>query len=520
MTARLFSLLVLLLLGGCSSLPVDYPRQSSTAYDKPGATSIAKIFSNDLADHPGKSACLLLTEGEQAFLARKAMIDIAEHTVDMQYFIWKQDEIGKILIHALLQAADRGVRVRLLLDDYGSSELHDLGAALLATHPNVEVRLYNPFVARDLEGLQLLFNLDRLNHRMHNKALVVDNVMAVMGGRNIGNEYFDVHTSANFRDLDVATVGPVVPDISASFDNFWNSDWAIPIDALRERPAQEEFDAARKKLGSWYESLQDFPYPLDKQANENRQRLVELKRDFTWVHVEVLGDEPDKPDTKEESEIIRVIRQLMDDLQEEIQIENAYFIPRDRGVTVLENLHQRGVSVRVLTNSLASNDMLPAHAGYSRYRKRLLEGGIQLFELRPDAGGNLEENRTSKTRSAKSTLHTKSIVFDRKRVIIGTMNLDPRSVDLNTEIVLYIENEDLAQQVADYLDSGVRPENSYRLKLQGSDQLDEADTQQQKIVWVTEENGKRIMYTSEPEAGLFQKLGVFFLNLLPIEDYL
>lgn len=519
MTARLFSLLIYLFLAGCSSLPVDYPRQYSIAFENPGATSIANIFSKDLADHPGKSGCLLLTEGEQAFTARKAMIDIAEHTVDMQYYTWKQDEIGKILIYALLQAANRGVRVRLLLDDYGSSGLHDLGAALLASHPNIEVRLYNPFVSRDLEGLQLLFNLDRLNHRMHNKAIVVDNAMAVIGGRNIGNEYFDIHTRANFRDLDVATVGPVVPDISASFDHFWNSHWAIPIDALREKPAQEEFDVARKKLDSWYENLQDFPYPLDKQANEKRQHLIELKPDFIWANVEVLGDEPDKPDTKQESEIIRVVRQLIVDLQDEILIENAYFIPRDRGVTTLGNLHKRGVTVRVLTNSLASNDMLAAHAGYSRYRKRLLQGGIQIYELRPDAGGNYE-SRSLKARSAKSAVHTKSIVFDQESVIIGTMNIDPRSFDLNTEIVLYIENEDVARQAADYLDSGVQPENSYRLKLQGADQFDETDLQQQKIVWITEKDGQNIVYTSEPEAGLFQKLGVFFLNLLPIEDHL
>ena len=519
MATRLLFLIFFLALAGCSALPVDYPRQPSTAYKYPETTRIADIFRQELAAHPGKSGCILLTNGEPAFVARKAMIDIAEHTVDTQYYTWKPDDTGKILMYALLQAADRGVRVRLLLDDIGSGGLSDFGMALLASHHNVEVRLYNPFASRGLRGFEFLFNLDRLNHRMHNKALVIDNAMAVMGGRNIADNYFDVHAEANFRDLDVATVGPVVQEISTSFDNFWNSQWSIPIDALHERPSQEEFVAGRKKLNNWYENLQDFPYPIDKGAEERRQRLVKLKPDIVWARAEVLGDEPDKPDTKQESEIIRVIRRLISELDNELLIENAYFIPRDRGVEALASLHKRGVKVRVLTNSLASNDVIAAHAGYTRYRKDLLEAGVQLYELRPDAG-SIRENNSHKARSAKSNLHTKSMVFDRKSVFIGTMNLDPRSIDLNTEIVLYIDNETIARQVADYLDIGVLPENAYRLSLEDSKRSDDIKVSEHEIIWTTEENGQSVKYTSDPKSGVFRNIKMWFLDILPLEDHL
>lgn len=516
-----FIILMFISLSGCSTLPMDYPRTPSTAYHAPEATKIASIFKQEQANHQGKSGCILVTDGERAFVARKAMIDIAEHTLDLQYYIWKADDTGKILIYALLQAADRGVRVRLLLDDIGTLSLKDINIALLATHPNIEVRLYNPFTSRSLKGLQLLFNLDRLNHRMHNKAMILDNAMAIVGGRNIADNYFDVHTKANFRDLDVATVGPVVQEISASFDNFWNSEWSVPIEALHKQPAPEQFTSTRNKLRDWYASLHDFPYPIDKNADNFRQRLDELKTDFIWADAEVLGDEPDKPDTKKETEIIRVIRQLSEELEHELLIEISYFIPTNRGVDNLAALHKRGVNIRVLTNSLAGNDVIAAHAGYARYREGLLDAGVKLFEFRPDAGNHKKNNnKVFRARSAKSNLHTKALVFDRKSVIIGAMNLDPRSFYLNTEIVLHIQSKVLAEQVTDYMDNGVLPENSYRLELKDAEWSEENDFIAREIAWITEEGGQPVTYNSDPRSGFFRKLAALFLSLLPIEHHL
>jgi putative cardiolipin synthase len=338
--------------------------------------------------------------------------------------------------------------------------------------------------------------------------MVIDNAVAIVGGRNIGNHHFSVATDANFRDLDIAAAGPVVRDISNVFDHFWNGDWAVPIAALVERPyTKSDLKAVKATLREQI-AADNYPYALDRDVAALNAELTSIRDQFIWAPGRIVWDDPAAIEEGiTEGTMARALFNRIQALQSELLIGSAYFVPRDKAIDALKDLQARGVRVRVLTNSLASNDVVAAHAGYAKRRDQLIEAGVELYEYRPDS-------RVSKTRSyrgeSKAALHTKAIVFDRESVFIGSFNLDPRSGSINTEAGLYVESPELARQVIEYMDEGVRPENSYQVLLDESGDL----------YWVTEVDGNEVRYYKEPETTFGQRFMSGFIMILPVEHQL
>jgi putative cardiolipin synthase len=509
------TLIIALALGGCAtSLPQAPERSSSTAFDKPQETALGRFFQPELAAHPGKTGVAVVTTSEWGFRGRAGLANMAEKTLDLQYYIWEVDTAGAILAERVMRAADRGVRVRMLIDDVNTGN-SDFQFARMDNHPNIEIRLYNPFAKRNSRMTEFVFNVDRLNHRMHNKAFIADNAFAIVGGRNIGDDYFGVHTVANFRDLDLALAGPLVQEVSRSFDEFWNSEKAVPVSSLvKEELTRQEFLARKGRLYDWVKNVQDFPYPVDTTSDALFVKLEEeLRKNFVWTEARVLFDAPDKPETGEEV-VVDQLRQEGRDKKHEVLLEAAYLIPGPRELEVSRLNKERGIRQRVLTNSLATNDVAAAHAGYARYRKQLIRNGVELYELRPDASSDRRKWSLLAGRS-KASLHTKAFVVDREKLAIGSFNMDPRSIAINTEIVIVIENPELAARVANYMDTGVLPENSYRVLLEA-----DKDTGRERLVWITEKNGEEVRYYSDPDVGVWRRFSAWFMSLLPIEEHL
>jgi putative cardiolipin synthase len=343
---------------------------------------------------------------------------------------------------------------------------------------------------------------------MHNKIMVMDNAVAIVGGRNIGNHYFGVATDANFRDLDIAAAGPVVREISNVFDHFWNGAWAVPIAALVDRPyteadLQTAFKAVREQIAT-----DNYPYPLDEDVTGLKSELASIRDKFIWAPGKIVWDDPAAiEEGLAQGTMSKALFRKIQTLQNELIIESAYFVPGDKGIEALRQLHERGVRVRVLTNSLASNDVVAAHAGHAKYRDELIENGAELYEMRPDAGAHKKKLVSG---TSKAALHTKALVFDRESVFIGSFNLDPRSGSINTEAGLYVESPELAAQVLAYMDEGVLPENSYRVLLDEDGDL----------VWVTEVEGQEVSFHVDPETGLWERFMSGFIQILPVEHQL
>ena len=503
-----FSLLLLVSLAtGCASLPSDYPRTESTALQDYQSTTLGQRFAATEIQHPGESGFAIIRYGRNAFSTRIAMIDLAEKTLDLQYYIWASDETGQILAERLVRAADRGVRVRLLVDDMGVSA-GDEAIATLDAHPNIEIRIFNPFANRKARMLDFMSDFGRVNHRMHNKILVMDNSFVIVGGRNIGDHYFSVDPETNFRDLDIAAVGPVVRDISKVFDHFWNGSWAVPITVLVDRQytdadLQPALVQLRKKIAEG-----EYPYDVDADVTELRAQIASMKDVMIWAPGKVVWDDPATvKETGEANDLIAALRRKVGNIQESFIIESAYFVVGERGVNTVKKFVDKGVKVRIMTNSLASNDVLAAHAGHANYRKQLLQAGAEIYELRPDS---YVIKKTWVAGKSSAGLHTKAMVFDNESLFIGSFNLDPRSAYLNTEAGLYVESPELTAQVLAYMNEGVLPENSYRLLLDEDGDL----------VWVTVEAGIEVRYHKDPKSSFGQRFSAWFIGILPIESQL
>ena len=491
----------------CATLPEDYPRTHSTAFADYLETSVGRFFEEVAVQHPDKSGFAIIRHGRKAFTSRIALTELAEKTLDVQYYIWEADATGRIFAQRLIEAADRGVRVRILVDDINLAGW-DAQVASMDAHPNIEIRVFNPFASREKRMFDFLIDLNRINHRMHNKLMVMDNAVAIVGGRNIGNHYFGVATDANFRDLDIAAAGPVVRDTSEVFDHFWAGDWAVPIAALVKRPYTEsDLNGFRKTLRQRIEE-ENYPYPLDQDVDDLKSELAVIRDNFIWAPGQIVWDDPAAiKDGISEGVMIQRLFKKVETLQSEILMESAYFVTQDKAVDSVKRMTERGVRVRVLTNSLASNDVVAAHAGHAKRRKQLVESGMELYELRPDAGAIKQKVIAGES---KASLHTKAVVFDRESVFIGSFNLDPRSASINTEAGLYVESAELAEQVVAYMDEGVQPQNSYRVLLDEHGDL----------VWITEIDGREVRYHDEPETSFGQRFMSGFIMLLPVEHQL
>lgn len=504
MLGRVLSLAAATLLYGCASIQLDVATPPSYAIEQWQDTTLGRNFAAQLASAPGASGLRLLISGQEAFAARAALAEAAQRSLDLQYHIVAHDTTSTQLLYRALRAANRGVRVRLLIDDV-NPELRDSDLANLALHPNVEVRLFNPFAIRDPSSLsrilELLGNGERLKRRMHNKLWIVDNAVVVMGGRNLADAYFDATPSSNFADLDVLVAGQVVPEISRGFDQYWNSEWAVPIQALRDTPASAaEADRALTEMAARAEQFRAGDYARSLRETELGRMVRTGQLALITAKATALHDLPGESRTDVPAKtgtIFPAMHQLVEQASEEVIMISPYLVPGERGLDAICRLTRRGVRVRVLTNSLASTDVPVVHAAYARYRPALLDCGVELYELRP---ADASSWRTRVGFSSGGSLHAKAIVVDRKLLFLGSMNLDPRSKRLNTEVALQVESAAVGDQLGRLFDESTAFEHAFRVE------LDEPGNPAAALHWTSSEDGQPVRYACEPLVSVWYRI--------------
>ncbi|UPR49828.1 phospholipase D family protein [Vibrio cyclitrophicus] len=501
------TLILVAILGGCSSLPegIDHQAEPYTSYGPSTLSVLADEYQPQTSEQ-ATTAVRLQESGWDALAQRLALVESAEHTIDIQYYIWNSDVSGRYLASRLLAAADRGVKVRVMLDDINLNEREGLLSALDA-HSNVEIRIFNPTPTRRgfSKWLSFLGDFSRLNRRMHNKSFTVDGTLSVVGGRNIGDEYFDLSDEINFRDRDVLVMGTVVTTIQTSFIEYWDSRWSYPVDMLGddEQPDLSKIDDITVPQYKNYPAL-----PLNREAAGSL--LKEALDEMTWVNARFAYDRPvpvDSDNTDQPKETAILLGQLASESKQEILLESAYLVFDDGQLGEWQNLNNEGVEIKALTNSMASNDLVTNHSAYAGRRYDMLEHGIDLFELKPDSK-LCEASTQDVSKCAPETaygLHAKSVVFDRSIASIGSFNFNLRSTYLNTESVLIIENKAIAETLAETIEQAMSEDNSWRLELEDGD-----------VYWYSGEQS----WDSEPETGKWERMQSGFLQLLPIEKYL
>lgn len=459
----------------------------------------------------GRSGFMLLHRGLDAFVARVALIELADRAIDLQYYIFHADTTGAILVDRLIAAAERGVRVRALLDDWGTLDKSDFAVACLATHPQVEIRLFNPYCNRSPVRRvgELLTSFSRVNRRMHNKQLIADGRAVVLGGRNIGDEYFDLG-ELRFQDIDVLGIGPVAEQSSASFEAYWNSEFAVPISQLGKfEVSAAGFAAQRRELGERIEGGRDSAYARALAESDFATALRTRSLELHWAQGEVLADPPDKvkkpAGASETGYLGEQLGPYARAARSELLVASAYFVPGERGVKLLSDKRREGVKVSILTNSLAATDVWLVHSAYRRYRRALLEQGVSLYELMP--GSQTAAGARANLGSSRASLHAKTFVFDREAVFIGSVNVDSRSLVQNTEVGVMVRSPELAGEVAALFEVWIGAELAYAVSLAGS-----------RLRWAGRYDGRATEVTREPGAGLWRRLGAAAFSVLPIES--
>ncbi|MDR3446715.1 MULTISPECIES: phospholipase D family protein [unclassified Dyella] len=506
----------------CSSLSKDFIKQPTSALPAISDTPSARYIGVELAQHPGQSGFRLLTKSSNALMSRIAIIDQARHSIDMQYYIFKNDATGRLVAQHVLAAADRGVRVRMLLDAMDlTNEDRMLGA--LDAHPSIQVRLFNPFRTRapstPSKIRQFIVEGRRLNRRMHNKSLVVDGTVAIIGGRNIGNDYFDASDETNFRDVDLIAIGPVVQQASHSFDAYWNCDAAYPVRAFREaHDTQDDLAKLRVALARDARSFARSDYAEAVSEAFPEGPTSDRRGDWFWGGAELVSDSPDKINMHGDMPTFRIgpkLKAMIAGAREEVLLISPYFVPGRDGSQFLVGIAERGIRVKVLTNSLASNDEPAAYSGYARYRTRLLEGGVALYELRPNQG--VAQRITARGQSSGISLHAKAMVVDGEHVFIGSLNMDQRSKLLNTEMGLIVDSVPLASAVEQFFDTATLPENAFHVVLR---QVPEGVGYPWQMRWLYSDKGVGLDADSEPGATRGRRVEVLVLQMLPLDSML
>lgn len=504
-----------LLLSACASLPTPLASQMPAVLDasETGDTAIARAVAPVAATHPGQSGIYMLRDGREAFAARAVLASAAERSLDVQYYIWDDDITGTLLFNALEAAAARGVRVRLLLDDNNTKGI-DARLALLDAHPRIEVRLFNPFMVRSVRALGYLTDFARLNRRMHNKSFTVDGAATIVGGRNIGDAYFGAAGEVLFADLDVLAVGPVVSDVEQDFDLYWNSGSSYALTQIV--PASNADSAAQvgRAAAAQLASPQAQAYITAIGASAFIADLRGRRLPFEWARTRLVSDNPAKGlgQVAASTRMMPQLRELVGAPSRQFDLVSPYFVPGADGTSAFVSLANKGVDVRVLTNSLAATDVAAVHAGYSRRRKALLEGGVRLYELRrawsdrAQQAQTLSSPRSGPFGSSASSLHAKTFAIDGEQLFIGSFNFDPRSNLLNTEMGVIIDSPKLAQQLVTGMATGL-PDRAYEVQL----------TKEGSLVWIEHKDGAVLRHTDEPDASLWRKLQVRLLSWLPIE---
>lgn len=497
------------LLAACSPLPPSETRVPSAPPPDLAATSLARHIGSAAAGHPGRSGVLPLARGHDAFAARIQLAQAAERTLDVQYYIWQDDLSGTLLIDALRQAADRGVQVRLLLDDNNTAGLDPVLAAL-AAHPRIAVRLFNPFAWRHWRWLGYLVDFPRLNRRMHNKSFTADRHATVVGGRNVGDSYFDARGDVLYVDLDVLAVGPVAHEVASDFDRYWDSASAYPVERLVPPARVGGLAALAGRAAAVRQEPRGQAYMEAVAGSHFMQDLPAGKLALHWVPVRMLSDDPAKAlgRASREDLLWPQLAPALAQARAQVDLVSPYFVPGERGTAFLAALAARGVRVRVLTNGLGSTDVPIVHSGYARRRPALLAGGVRLFELKRSDTLPPAHERGSASGSSDSSLHAKTFSVDGQRIFVGSFNFDPRSARLNTELGFLIDSPALAQGMAQSLQAGLaRRVYEVRRAADGS------------LRWVERsgsDDGERV-HDEEPGTGLALRLAVRLLSWLPIE---
>ncbi len=522
---RVTAAAIIMLLSACGSLPPsqERPRSESRAIQPlPGTIGIEASAE---AAHPGQSPFRMIANGIDGLAIRLESIESAQRSLDLQYYIFRTDDSGCLVAQALLRAADRGVRIRILVDD-GETVAGDERLLSLAAHPQIEIRIFNPFDYRGhagvLRALDFAFNKRRLDYRMHNKLLVVDNSFALIGGRNIGDQYFQIDPSSQFGDDDVAVMGSLVQRLSGVFDEFWNAPMSISVEAV---------DKKHSTAGS----LTNFRQYLDQ-----RQEPASLKRDLSsrltsreplsdvignhsavsWASAELIYDSPDKRDVVDRVARGPLISTPMEarigKVNSELLMITPYLVPSSHEEEILQRLQRRDARVRILTNSLEAAPNLAAHSGYSTYRPKLLADGIEIHEIRARVDSTKGTGQSRALSAAGNyALHAKLYVFDRGSVFVGSMNFDQRSERLNTEIGLIIDSPSIAAAAGRRFDELTQLSEAYSVQL-----TDSIGGHSQHLVWRTEEHGVVIERSTEPGRSAWQRFKMRFLTWLPIEGEL
>ena len=493
---------------GCASLPSLEGRTATSALADTAETRLGRAVAPGVAAHPGTTGIHPLPEPRDAFAARVLLSAAAEKSIDVQYYIWHGDQVGYLLFDALRQAAERGVRVRLLLDDFNTKGL-DPTIAALGAHPNIEVRLYNPLVQRNARALNFLTDFAHANRRMHNKSFTVDNQVSIVGGRNIGNEYFAAGSGVAFADLDVIAVGPAVRDVSKEFDLYWNSPSAYPASSFVGTRASDAADLMAT-VGAMRADPESVVYLEAVRRTPLIRDLLDRRLAFEWTTAQLVYDDPAKTlDTTARTDVLlfpELVRALGRP-DKEFDLVSPYFVPGAEGTASLDGLARSGVKVRILTNSLAATDTKSVHAGYAKRREDLLRAGVQLYELKPAAAKESHESEAKPGSSSSAALHAKTFAVDRNRIFVGSFNFDQRSALLNTEMGLVIESPVLAQRLAAFFDADV-PMASYEVRLtpDGRD-----------LEWIERTPSGVKRYDTDPGTSWFLRRKVDFLSILPIE---
>ena len=502
----LFRILLLLLSAtaftGCATVSFTEPKSYSETITDTADTRLGEGVSRWVDTHGGFSGFYPLSQGMDALGVRLRLAEVAEKSIDLQYFLMKDDTAGAVMMNALLKAADRGVRVRFLLDDIFTTA-RDRGLLLINQHPNIEVRLFNPVSRRGFHTLNFVGDFRQANRRMHNKSFTVDNQMSVVGGRNIADEYFQLKTDSVFVDFDVLALGPIAAEISETFDIYWNHSRAVPMHQIADNKEGEELETVRADIAEEFDGTYDAVY---KQALESQllQDLMADRQPLFAANARVLSDSPDKLIHDIHEDHMQLATDLLDVLlsaRQEVIFISPYYVPGEGGVQLVRDLVNKGVRVIILTNSLASNNHVPVHGGYARYRKDVIRAGAELYEARANAAREVEETDEGPD---TMTLHTKAFLIDRRYLFVGSLNLDPRSIEINAEMGLLIDSADMVGDFSSGIDARLDAV-AWRVLLNDKGNLE----------WHGRINGEEVIETKEPLASPWLRFKAWFMRIAP-----
>ena len=512
---------ILLSLSACTTLPKQQNIQPEYAYDiDTQQTDLAKIITPLKQQNPELTGYHVLYDPLEAIAARINLIERAEKTLDLQYYIWDNDKIGSLALYKIIEAADRGVKVRLLIDDNNAGKMEGVYLAL-DQHPNIEVKLFNPYRFRRLRPVDMVLDLKRINRRMHNKTFTADNQISLIGGRNMSNQYYNVSDSYQFSDVDVMLVGQAVDDITHSFDEYWNHSYAYPVrNIVNHNTYTLRYDGLKEQLTKHYQEITVQNYLDLSNRTHDFDQWLDHNIQLDWVKAEVVKDAPDKirARAKKEQHLNFQMVKRLENPEHSVDLISAYFVPQKQGEAKLIELAKDGVQVRVLTNSFKANDVALVHAFYAKYRIDLLKNGVELYEflpaiseenLYPNSKEISKQTKVSLKGLSRSSLHAKLMALDNKQVFIGSFNFDPRSANLNTEIGVIINSPPLANAVHKTMDDNLK-KYAYKLVLNS----------QQKINWLKETPQGIVTLRKEPKMKWWQKAGVKIISWLPIEGFM